>query len=124
MAAEIEKVAGAGSEIAVSFFLLPYVPVTNSWTARVVEFEWNRYFRDIQVKGPFKQFDHAHSFEQADRNGHSGTLIRDTVRYDLGFGGMGKLLNVSIVRMQLSAMFRYRQRATERLLTRDVNALL
>lgn len=118
--ATIESVAGVGSEIVVSFFLLPYIPVRSSWTARIVEFEWNRYFRDLQVKGPFKQFDHTHSFEQAERNGHSGTMIRDTIRYDLGLGGVGKLLNASLIKMQLAAMFRYRQWATERLLTRGM----
>jgi ligand-binding SRPBCC domain-containing protein len=119
--ANVEKLAGAGSEIVVSFFLLPYIPITNSWTARVVEFEWNRYFRDIQIKGPFMQFDHTHSFEQAGQNGHSGTLIRDTIRYHLGFGALGKLLDDTIVRFQLSAMFRYRQRATARILARGEN---
>jgi len=112
----VPNLAGAGSEIVVSFFWFPYLPIRASWTARIVEFEWNRYFRDIQIRGPFRLFDHNHSFEQSDRNERPGTLVRDTISYDVGLAAAGRLLNASVIRMQLAAMFRYRQRATAQLL--------
>ena len=112
----LKGLAGVGSEIVVSFRLLSYVPLRSQWTARIIELEWNRHFRDIQTKGPFKTFDHTHRFEAAERDGRPGTIVRDTVWYDIGLGPLGGLVNGSVVRMQLAAMFRYRQRATEQLL--------
>jgi ligand-binding SRPBCC domain-containing protein len=112
----VEGLAGVGSEIVVSFRPFPYLPLRNQWTARIIELEWNRYFRDIQTKGPFKTFDHTHQFEAAERDGRPGMIVRDTVRYDIGFGFLGGLVNATVVRMQLAAMFRHRQRATEHML--------
>jgi ligand-binding SRPBCC domain-containing protein len=112
----VEGLAGVGSEIVVSFRLFPYLPLRSQWTARIIELEWNRYFRDIQTKGPFKTFDHTHQFEVAERNGYPGTIVRDTVHYDIGFGSLGMLVNATVVRGRLAAMFRHRQRATEHML--------
>jgi hypothetical protein len=44
--------AGIGSEITISFRVLPYLPIRGSWTARIIDFEWLRHFRDLQVRGP------------------------------------------------------------------------
>jgi ligand-binding SRPBCC domain-containing protein len=109
----LKGLAGVGSEIVVSLRWFPYLPQHDQWTARIIEFEWNRYFRDIQTKGPFKTFDHTHQFEAAERDGRPGTIVRDSVRYDIGFGPLGTLVNATVVRMQLAAIFRHRQRATE-----------
>lgn len=109
----VEGLAGVGSEIVFSFRLFPYLPLRRHWTARIIELEWNRYFRDIQTKGPFKTFDHTHQFEAAERNGYPGVIVRDTVHYDIGFGSPGRLVNATVVRMPLAAMFRHRHRATE-----------
>ena len=109
------ELAGAGSEIVISFRLLPYLPLRQTWTARIVEFEWGRYFRDVQVAGPFRLFEHTHSFQAEAREGRAGTVVRDSVIYDLGWG---ELLNATLVRAQLWAVFAYRQRATERLLAK------
>jgi ligand-binding SRPBCC domain-containing protein len=110
-----ERMAAAGSEIQVSFRLLPYFPVRGSWTARIIDFEWLGHFRDIQVAGPFKQFDHTHSFSAEVRNAVAGTEIRDRVLYDVGFGFAGEIGNALMVRAMLSQMFTYRHSATERL---------
>jgi ligand-binding SRPBCC domain-containing protein len=112
-----ERMAGVGSEIEVSFRLLPYFPIRGSWTARIIEFEWLDHFRDVQVSGPFKQFDHTHTFDSEHRGGIEGTWIRDRVRYDVGFGIAGIFANALFVRAMLSQMFTYRQAATARLLT-------
>ncbi len=109
-----ERMAGVGSEITVSFRLLPYFPLRGSWTARIVEFEWLRHFRDVQVLGPFEMFDHTHSYREEVRKGTTGTVIHDRVVYEIGVGPLGVIANVLIVRMLLRQMFNYRQLATKR----------
>ncbi len=109
-----ERMAGAGSEITVSFRVLPYFPFRGSWTARIIEFKWLDHFRDVQVTGPFEMFDHTHSFREETRNGKTGTLIHDRVVYEVGIGPLGVIANALLVRMMLEQMFTYRHAATAR----------
>ena len=109
-----ERMAGTGSEIEVSFRLLPYFPLRGSWTARIVEFEWLRSFRDVQVKGPFKRFEHTHTFAAEEREGKSGTAIRDHVAYEVGYGALGTIANGLVVQQMLQQMFKWRHQATEK----------
>lgn len=109
-----ERMAGAGSEITISFRLLPYFPVRGSWTARIIEFEWLDHFRDVQVSGPFEMFDHTHSFRGEVRDEKPGTVIHDRVLYEVGVGPLGVLANALFVRMLLNQMFTYRHAATAR----------
>jgi len=109
--------AGAGSELTISTRTLALLPFRSVWKARIIEFEWNRYFRDIQIEGPFRRFDHRHEFEPAIRNGIPGTLLRDNIDYNFGFGPAGYLLDPTFVRVALQHVFDYRHAATARLLT-------
>lgn len=111
-----EGLAGAGSEIDISIRLLPYVPLRGSWTARIVDFEWLNFFQDEQVRGPFKRFEHRHSFIAEVRDGQQGTVIRDQVEYEIGLGPLGTVADVLIVRRMLNQMFAYRHAVTESLL--------
>jgi ligand-binding SRPBCC domain-containing protein len=104
--------AGAGSEIEISVRLFPPLPFRGRWLARIVDFEYGSYFRDLQVRGPFQRWDHTHSFEASG----SGTLISDTVEYEVGRGKIGDIANAMFIRRALQEMFDYRQRAADRLL--------
>jgi ligand-binding SRPBCC domain-containing protein len=109
-----ERIAGVGTEIEISFRLVPYLPMRGSWTARIVGFEWLRWFRDVQVKGPFKKFEHTHSFRVEERGGVAGTVIHDYVEYEVGFGVLGDAANAIAVGRIWKQMFAYRHQATER----------
>ena len=109
-----ERMAGAGSEITISFRLLPYFPLRGSWTARILEFEWLHHFRDVEVSGPFEMFDHTHMFRDEARNGKAGTVIHDRVVYEVGWGPLGVVANAVLVRMLLRQMFSHRHAATAR----------
>jgi len=106
--------AGTGSEITISFRTLPYFPLRSAWTARIIEFEWLRHFRDVQASGPFEMFDHTHSFQAENREGRTGTIIHDHVVYEVGVGPLGVIADALIVRMLLRQMFTYRHAATAR----------
>ena len=76
---------------------------------------WDPPFRfvDVQVKGPYKLWHHTHEFEAVD----GGTLMRDTVRYDIGFGPFGDLADRLLVTKDLEKIFDYRIDAVIRELT-------
>lgn len=108
-----ERFAGPGSMISVSFRIFPYLPLRGRATAEIVEYEWLRYFRDIG-RASLLRWDHRHEFSAAERNGRSGTLLRDRFRYNVVVSG--SLLNEIFVRRQIAAMFEHRHRATSQIL--------
>ena len=108
-------VAGVGSEIVTSFRVLPFLPFRKKWTARIMEFEWNRYFADVQQEGPFKSFYHRHELRPDQRGAKLGTAVIDLVDYEIGLGLLDPLVNMVISR-QMHKTFEYRQAALNRIL--------
>ncbi len=108
-------VAGPGSTIEISFRIVSFLPIRARWLARILELRQNAYFTDTQVRGPFKKWDHRHEFIAEERGGRVGTIIRDLVDYEIGYGIFGTLAG-PIVRAQIVSMFEQRQRRTEELL--------
>jgi ligand-binding SRPBCC domain-containing protein len=105
------RAAGIGTVIVTSFRLFPFLPMRVQWAARITEFEWNHHFADVQQRGPFRQWHHRHEFLAETRNGVSGTLVRDVLEYEVGFGALGLLANALFVEHQVRATFAQRQRA-------------
>ena len=108
--------AGAGSEIVTSFRLFPFLPVRAQWIALITQFKWNHHFADVQKKGPFKSFQHRHEFLIEMRDGVSGTVVRDAIEYDAGFGPLGDLAQKVFIAPILRRIFHHRQQMLEKLL--------
>ena len=104
-----EKAAHVGSSMVTSFRVFPLLPLRRRWVARITEFEWNRYFVDVQDEGPFKSWCHRHEFASTGRNGVEGTTIRDVIDYDVGFGLAGTFADALFVRRQMKSTFNQRQ---------------
>lgn len=100
--------AGAGSEILISFQPVRFVPQRLSWLARIAEFAWNDHFIDEQVHGPFKRFRHRHGVASESRDHEEGTLVTDSIEFELPGGGLGALAG-GVARGQLKKAFAYRQ---------------
>jgi ligand-binding SRPBCC domain-containing protein len=113
-----QPLAGVGSEIVTSFRLVPPLPFRGRWIARITEFEWNHYFADIQLQGPFKSWLHRHELAQETRNGIDGTVVRDRIEHEIGFGSLGAIAQKVFVDRQMKATFAHRQRILEGLLRR------
>ena len=115
--ARLDQLAGVGSEIVTSFRPLPIIPVRTEWIALITEFEWNHHFADIQKKGPFKRFQHRHELSTELREGASGTVVRDLIEYDPGFGPLGDVAQRLFIAPGLKKTFDYRQKMLEKLLS-------
>jgi ligand-binding SRPBCC domain-containing protein len=111
------RAVGVGSVIVTSFRLFPLLPARARWIARITEFEWNDYFADVQQEGPFKTWHHCHQFLPETRNGASGTLVRDVIEYEVGFGPLGALANVLFIERQMRGTFAQRQKVLPELLS-------
>ena len=75
-------------------------------------------FIDQQLKGPYKQWIHRHTFTEMESN---KTLIEDEVRYRLPLEPLGDIIHF-IVRRELDHIFDYRQKAVAEILSSRVNA--
>ncbi len=106
---DVESLAGVGSLIVTSFRILPFLPFRARWVARIVEFEWNHHFADVQESGPFKSFHHRHEFASEVRNGVTGTIVRDVIEYKVGFGLIGVLIEKLFIARALRRTFQHRQ---------------
>jgi ligand-binding SRPBCC domain-containing protein len=84
-----------------------------------VEYVWGLYFRDVNDSSRLIRHDHRHEFEAARRNGRDGTIVRDTFLYEVGGIPSPHLLHGLVAHPQVRAMFAYRQRRTEALLSRS-----
>ena len=88
------------------------VPVR--WDTLIQAWEPPRRFVDVQVRGPYRLWHHTHELSALD---DGRTLMRDTVRYALGFGALGALAHRLIVRRDLEAIFAYRAQRVPQLLS-------
>jgi ligand-binding SRPBCC domain-containing protein len=112
-----DMAAGVGSIIATSFRVFPLLPMRAQWIARITEFEWNHHFADVQDKGPFKSWHHRHEFRAERREGVAGTLARDVIEYEVGFGFLGAIADALFVRRQMESTFAHRQQVLQSLLS-------
>jgi hypothetical protein len=81
--------------------------ISMKWRTRIEQFEPERRFVDIQLKGPYRYWHHAHEFEGVEQ----GTRMRDLVDYELPFGPLGTVARSLFVLRSLECIFSYRRKA-------------
>lgn len=75
------------------------------WRTEIVDWDPPHRFVDLQLRGPYKLWHHTHTFvPQGD-----GTLMTDCVRYQLGWGPLGRWMHRWYVAKDLEAIFDYRR---------------
>jgi ligand-binding SRPBCC domain-containing protein len=82
------------------------------WRSRLTEWVPGERFVDIQLQGPYAEWHHTHTFEDAE----GGTLIRDHVSYRLPLGWLGLFFGGRFVAADVRRIFDYRKRRTAELL--------
>lgn len=72
------------------------------WQSRIERWEPPYLFTDIQIRGPYRRWEHTHTFSEAGE----GTLIEDEVIYEVP---VGQWVNRLFVQPDVERIFRYRQ---------------
>ncbi len=98
---EDAKTLSEGSEID---YALKVHGLPMKWRSKIVNFTPEKSFRDLQLKGPYKVWDHTHNF----RSLGGGTLIEDIVRYRLPFGVAGNI-GLPLVKKDVGNIFQFRR---------------
>jgi len=102
----IEIREGTLIDYRLSLFGVPF-----GWRTQITAWRPPFEFIDVQLRGPYAQWIHRHTFRAA----HGVTWIEDEVRYRLPVPLLGRLA-APLVQLQVARIFRYRARQIERLL--------
>ncbi len=95
-----------GSRAIVRTTILGMIPV--EWIAEHTVYEPPARFEDVQIKGPFRSWRHAHLVHShAD-----GAVLRDEIDYEPPFGFLGRLANGVLIEPRLRRLFAYRHDVT------------
>ncbi len=87
-------------------YTIRWMGVPIRWNTLITEYEAPFVFVDEQVRGPYKLWRHTHTFKPCE----AGTIVADRVEYALPFGILGRIAHTVMVRNQLEAIFRFRQK--------------
>ena len=87
-----------------------HIPIC--WRTRIESFEPRQHFTDVQIAGPYRRWHHLHEFSVV----QEGTLVRDTIDYELPLGPLGVLAHTLVVQRLLRQIFDYRRQRVSGLL--------
>ncbi len=97
-------------------FTMRFGPLSRRWSAEHRDVIPGKSFRDVQLSGPFAQWEHTHTILPED----DGTsVLEDRIRYSVPLRAVGRRLGGAAVRRMLERAFAYRHRVT----TDDLSAL-
>jgi NADH dehydrogenase len=92
----------------------PVAGVPMTWRSRIAAYAPPHSFVDVQVRGPYRRWEHHHTFTAI---GPEATSIDDAVSYELPLGPLGGVAHALAVREQLLGIFRHRARTIESIFT-------
>jgi uncharacterized protein (TIGR01777 family) len=80
-------------------------PVPMIWLIEHRDYKEEKQFCDIQIKGPFRHWEHTHSFVP---DGPNACFMEDNVKFLLPMGALGELFGNELVIRKLETFFEYR----------------
>ena len=88
-------------------YVIKWLGLPMKWRSLITTYDPPRSFSDEQLIGPYKTWNHEHSFEETGR----GVVVGDHLTYSLPMGPLGAIAQSVMVKRQLLSVFRYRQTA-------------
>lgn len=93
----------------IDYTVKPLFGVKVHWQTEITNVMNQSYFTDRQTIGPYKIWEHTHSFIEQ----KNGVMMTDVVNYKLPFGFIGKIAERIIVRRKINSIFKYRKNILE-----------
>ena len=93
----------------IKYKVRPLFNVPMTWVTEITHVVEPNLFVDEQRFGPYKFWHHQHHFREIP----GGIEMRDIVHYDVGFGPLGDIANLLIVKPRVRAIFDFRRRVLE-----------
>ncbi len=93
----------------IDYTVRPLLGIPAPWRTRIEAIDPPVRFRDIQLRGPYRRWEHTHTFTPV----AGGTRVDDVIEYELPFGPLGELAHGWLVRPELERIFRHRARVVD-----------
>ena len=93
----------------VKYQVRPMMNVPMTWVTEITNVVEHELFVDEQRFGPYRFWHHQHHFRAVP----GGVEMRDIVHYDVGFGPIGDIVDLLVVRRRIQAIFDFRSRVLE-----------
>lgn len=88
----------------IDYIVKPLLGIPLHWKTEIGKTEVNHFFSDKQLKGPYKKWEHKHTFSEHPE----GVIMTDVVLYQLPFGFIGKWAHRLFVKKKIESIFEYR----------------
>jgi ligand-binding SRPBCC domain-containing protein len=95
----------------IDYTVKPLFGIPVKWQTEICKVEKPGMFTDRQLKGPYKVWEHTHTFLKKD----NGTLVNDRVKYELPFEIIGQITHSLIVKKKIEQIFIYRKEVLKKL---------
>ena len=95
----------------IDYTLKPLLSIPVHWQTEIFEIDKPVKFMDRQLKGPYKTWEHTHTFMQQG----DGVLMKDSVKYKLPFGLIGEIAHVLLIKRKVENIFIYRKEVLKKI---------
>lgn len=87
----------------IDYTVKPLLGIPMNWKTKITAVDAPYYFVDKQIKGPYKLWEHKHTFEKM----KDGVMMYDEVNFKLPFYPLSKIFH-SFIQKKLNHIFDYR----------------
>jgi len=95
----------------IDYTVKPVFGIPLNWQTEIFKVDKPHSFADRQLKGPYKIWEHTHTFIQKE----NGTLMIDEIKYQIPFGIFGQLAHSIFVKEKVKEIFKFREKALEKI---------
>lgn len=99
------------SNMIIDYQIKPMLKIPMHWKTKITKVIPKVQFTDVQLKGPYKTWEHTHTFIEH----NNGLIIRDQVNYELPFGFLGKIIHALIIRKRIEYIFNFRKLSIQKI---------
>ena len=101
----------------IEYKVRPLFGIPVYWKTEIASVNKPERFMDRQLKGPYKIWEHTHTFIQKE----NGVFMKDQVKYQLPFGVIGRLTNALIVKKKIEHIFTFRKEILNKIFNQNGN---
>ncbi len=95
----------------IDYTVKPVFGIPLNWQTEITYVNRPHSFADRQIKGPYKIWEHTHTFIPKE----NGVLMKDEIKYQIPLGILGQLAHTIFVKDKVKEIFQFREKALEKI---------
>lgn len=99
----------------IDYTVKPLFKIPMRWQTEIIKVNKGKYFTDRQLKGPYKIWEHTHTFKPV----NGGVLMQDAINYQLPLGFIGNFAHKFLVKKKIENIFIYRKNILEKIFNNE-----